>query len=99
MKVFLIAGKAGSGKNEVANIIKDELSNKLNELSEQHNNLVDNCCRWEEQNNSITQTVSNLCGQTDATSKELETIKMALSKTDINEEYIILNEALIYYYL
>ena len=31
--------------------------------------------------------------------EELETIKMALSKTDINEEYIILNEALIYYYL
>ena len=29
MKVFLIAGKAGSGKNEVANIIKDELSNTV----------------------------------------------------------------------
>lgn len=29
MKVFLIAGKAGSGKNEVANIIKDYLSNTI----------------------------------------------------------------------
>ena len=29
MKVFLVAGKAGSGKNEVANIIKEELSNTV----------------------------------------------------------------------
>lgn len=29
MKVFLIAGKAGSGKNEVANIIKEELPNTV----------------------------------------------------------------------
>lgn len=31
--------------------------------------------------------------------EELETIKMALSKTNVNEERIIMNEALIYYYL
>lgn len=29
MKIFLIAGKAGSGKNEVANIIKETLSNSV----------------------------------------------------------------------
>lgn len=29
MKIFLIAGKAGSGKNEVANIIKENLSNTV----------------------------------------------------------------------
>ena len=29
MKLFLVAGKAGSGKNEVANIIKNRLSNTV----------------------------------------------------------------------
>lgn len=29
MRIFLIAGKAGSGKNEVANIIKDTLGNSV----------------------------------------------------------------------
>ena len=29
MKLFLIAGKAGSGKNEVANVIKNRLSNTV----------------------------------------------------------------------
>ena len=66
--------------------LKDELSNKLKEFSEQHKNLVDNCCRWEEQNNSITQTVSNLCGQIDATSKELETIKIQLNNANADFE-------------
>ena len=29
MRVFLISGKAGCGKNEVANIIKEELPNTV----------------------------------------------------------------------
>ncbi len=29
MRIFLVAGKAGSGKNEVANIIKDTLGNSV----------------------------------------------------------------------
>ena len=29
MKIFLIAGKAGSGKNEVANLIKEKLGNSV----------------------------------------------------------------------
>lgn len=66
--------------------LKEELSNELNKLSEQHKNLVDNCCRWEEQNDSITQTVSNLCGQKDATSKELETIKIQLKNANADFE-------------
>ena len=66
--------------------LKDELSNKLKEFSEQHKKLVDNCCFWEEQNNSITQTVSNLCGQKDATSKELETIKIQLNNAKADFE-------------
>ena len=38
--------------------LKDELSKELKEFSDQHKTLVDNCSRWELQNNSITQTVS-----------------------------------------
>ena len=66
--------------------LKDELSKELKEFSDQHKTLVDNCSRWEEQNNSITQTVSNLSGQKDATSKELETIKNQLKNAKADFE-------------